>query len=143
MNDQLRSLAVMCALACSCTSAPQPLLELEPGGADAPVYAANEVHERPRLIRCSEARGPSPNVMEGVRWDLVTLQFVVLEDGGVDPHTIHSTHTEAIGRDRPASDRSIEEARHRALTCRYTPGSIAGHPVRVKTERTFRILAQS
>jgi hypothetical protein len=30
----------------------------------------------------------------------------------------------------------------RALACRYQPGTISGHPVRVTMERTFRILAQ-
>lgn len=118
------------------------LATVEPGGDHGlAAYQPSEVHQPPRLIKCADAQGPQPTTIKGVRWDHVTLGFVVTEEGLVDPISIFVKRSEAKPAGGSALQRSILEAQDRALTCRYQPGAIEGQPVRVTMERTFRILA--
>jgi hypothetical protein len=138
------SIGVLTLTASGCARTMRPV-SLEPG-ADGDVglaaYRVSEVEKAPHLITCADAQGPQPSSIAGVRWDHVTLGFIVTEAGVVDPVSIFLKTSEARARGGDASDRSIAEAQERALTCRYQPGTISGHPVRVNMERTFRILAQ-
>jgi hypothetical protein len=73
-------------------------VSLEPGG-DGDVglaaYRASEVEKAPHLITCADAQGPQPSSIAGVRWDHVTLGFIVTEAGVVDPVSIFLKTSEA------------------------------------------------
>jgi hypothetical protein len=144
-NEQryLTTLFVLALLVLGCASASSPAAdEAVPREAGLAAYPAAQLDEPPRLIGCSDAQGPTPNTIKGVRWDIVTLLFIVTEAGRVDPASIVATRTESTQLGGPASDASISEARQRALTCRYEPGRLDSQIVRASLERTFRILAE-
>jgi hypothetical protein len=105
-------------------------------------FAPEELNEQPRLIQCSDAIGPTGSTIHGTLVERVTVRFIVTEKGSVDAASVFSTVSRAVGGAR-ASDASIDEAKQRALTCRYEPGRLDGKVVRTTMERTFRIVTQS
>lgn len=120
----------------SCNPTPRPMSSWPLDPID---YPQSVLDTKARLIACSEAQGPGPNVITGVRWESVTVRFVVTEDGDVDPLSPYAIRSNAFRSRAPASAGAIEEAKQRALTCRYEPGRLEDQAVRAVVERTFRI----
>ena len=119
-----------------------PPVDLEPGGDPGlQAYRISDVDEPPKLIKCAEQSGPSASTISGGRWESVTVGFIVTESGQVDNNSIYIRSVARRPRHPDASPKSIAEAQEIALSCRYEPGTIAGQPVRVAVDRTFRILA--
>ena len=119
-----------------------PPVDLEPGGDPGlQAYRISDVDEAPKLIECAEQSGPPASTISGGRWEYVTVGFIVTESGQVDNNSIYIRSVARRPRHPDASPKSIAEAQLIALSCRYEPGTIAGQPVRVAVDRTFRILA--
>lgn len=131
----------MLGAACAPSRQAQPAGLLQPPATGLAAYPLAEVDSPPLLIKCWDVRGPAGNVISGVVWHQVTLGYVVTEAGQVDRASIVTGPTKTDRQRGPASHESIREARARAATCTYEPGMLAGTPVRVRVERTFRILA--
>ena len=138
----LSGLFALAALVLSACARYVPPVSLEPGGdVGLQAYRVAEVDRAPKLIKCAEQSGPPQSTISGGRWEYVTVGFIVTESGIVDNNSIFIKSTARSPRHPDASPKSIADAQVIALSCEYEPGTIAGQPVRVSTERMFRILA--
>lgn len=116
---------------------------VEPGGEyGLQAYTASQVDREPKLIKCAEFHGPPASSVSGGRWAYVTLGFIVTETGSVDAKSIFVKSAARRPSQPDASQKVIHDAEQIALTCEYEPGLLGGQPVRVATERRFRILAE-
>jgi hypothetical protein len=72
------------------------------------------------------------------RVETVTLRYVVDSQGRVEPDWLVVTGYGWHGS-RGTLDASVDEAKHRALSCRYKPALVGDRPVRAVAERSFRV----
>lgn len=111
------------------------------GGASPPdgVHLGSDVDRAPRLIACSDGLPAAmPSQISGVRVERVTLRYVVDADGQVEPDWLVVTGYGWHGA-RGTSGASVEEAKQRALSCRYKPALSGDRAVRAVAERTFSV----
>lgn len=99
------------------------------GSPDGRTYLNSAVEEVPERLGCAALRYPPLLARAGIE-GAVTLSFIINPSGRVEHESIQT-----LSSDRDQFDHA---ARRMLSTCRFRPGRVAGQPVRVLVEQTFR-----